>query len=132
LWNMWMTNTVGPCYLIAKLNEVSKNQQIIAVSSHGASWTSWPNISSERLNYNASKSALNEFLSGLIHQGTTTNKISVVEPGKFSTHMSGYQGASVTIISSWNDPAQRLGRCEIICGNNINLIGDQNKMVTIS
>jgi MoaA/NifB/PqqE/SkfB family radical SAM enzyme len=34
-----------------------------------------------------------------------------------------------TLIASWDNPDQRLNRCEVICGNSINLIGDQNKLV---
>lgn len=99
LWSMWLTNTVGPCYLIAKLNATASGQRIIAISSHGASWTSWPDISIDRLNYNTSKSALNMFLNGMVHQGTSTNKITVFEPSRFKTRMSNYQGANVTDIA---------------------------------
>lgn len=96
LWKVWMTNTVGPCYLVSKLNQHNLGQQIIVLSSFGASWTSWPGVNTARLTYNTSKLALNEFLNGLTQQGTSQNKISVFEPSKFKTHLSNYQGAEVS------------------------------------
>ena len=95
LWDVWMTNTVGPCYLTSVLNQHNLGQQIIVVSSFGASWTSWPGIDTDRLTYNTSKLALNEFLNGLTQQGSSQNKISVFEPSKFKTHLSNYQGAEL-------------------------------------
>lgn len=94
IWNMWLINTVGPCYLVSKLDAVATDQRIIAVSSHGASWTSWPGVPTFKLSYNANKSALNTFLNGLVQQGNSTNKITVFEPSKFKSHMSDYLGAS--------------------------------------
>jgi len=96
IWNMWLTNTVGPCYLVSKLNEISTDQHIIAVTSHGASWTSWPDIPTFRLVYNTNKLSLGEFCKGLVQQGNSTNKISVFEPSKFQSKMSLNQGASIT------------------------------------
>jgi NAD(P)-dependent dehydrogenase (short-subunit alcohol dehydrogenase family) len=100
LWKMWQVNAVGPCYLVAGLNALANNQRIVVVSSHGASWFSWPEIPSARLNYNATKLALNNFLSGLIQQGGTTNKITVFEPARFKTHLSNYQGAEVDVVAN--------------------------------
>jgi NAD(P)-dependent dehydrogenase (short-subunit alcohol dehydrogenase family) len=99
LWKIWQVNTVGPCYLVAGLNDLATNQRIVVVSSHGASWFSWPEIPTARLNYNATKLALNNFLSGLIQQGGTTNKITVFEPARFKTHLSDYQGAEVEVVA---------------------------------
>jgi NAD(P)-dependent dehydrogenase (short-subunit alcohol dehydrogenase family) len=99
LWKMWQVNTVGPCYIVAGLNSVANNQRIIVVSSHGSSWYSWPEIPTPRLNYNVTKLALNNFLSGLTQQGGTTNKITVFEPARFKTHLSNYQGAKVNAIA---------------------------------
>ena len=97
-WDSWMTNTVGPCYLVSMLNQHNLGQQIIVVSSFGASWPSWPGVSTSRLTYNISKLALNEFLNGLTQQGISQNKISVFEPSKFKTHLSGYQGVELSEI----------------------------------
>jgi len=99
IWSMALINTVGPCYLIAKLNEVSVNQRIIAVSSHGATWTSWPGIPTFKLSYNINKLALTEFCKGLVQQGTGTNKITVIEPGKFKSKMSKGLGADINNIA---------------------------------
>lgn len=95
LWQMALINTVGPCYLIAKLNETAVGQRIIAVSSHGSSWTSWPEIPTFKLSYNINKLALNEFCKGLVQQGTSTNKITVFEPSKFKSKMGNYLGAEI-------------------------------------
>ena len=95
-WSMWMTNTVGPCYVVSNLNALSTNQTIIAVTSHGASWTSWPDIPISRVIYNVNKLSLSEFCKGLIQQGTSTNKITVFEPSKFQSRMSNNLGASIT------------------------------------
>jgi NADP-dependent 3-hydroxy acid dehydrogenase YdfG len=99
IWDMWLVNTVGPCYLIAKLNAVAEGQRIIAISSHGASWTSWPGIPTYILSYNTNKSALNTFLTGLVQQDNSTNNITVFEPSKFKSHMSNHHGASPSDVA---------------------------------
>jgi len=99
IWQMALINTVGPCYLIAKLNEIAVDQRIIAVSSHGSSWTSWPDIPTVKLNYNINKLALNEFCKGLVQQGTSTNKITIFEPSKFKSKMGNYLGAEVRDVA---------------------------------
>jgi NAD(P)-dependent dehydrogenase (short-subunit alcohol dehydrogenase family) len=93
-WDTWMTNTVGPCYLIGKLNAHSSNQRIIVISSYGARWTSWPEISMERLHYNMSKRAVSDFVHGLIQRGSN-NQLTVIEPSKFQSPMSKNKGVSV-------------------------------------
>jgi hypothetical protein len=99
MWKMWLTNTVGPCYLIAKLDKTSIKQRIIAVTSHGASWPSWPEIPTPRLVYNTNKLSLGEFCKGLAHQGNSTNRISVFEPSKFKSKMSNNTGANITDVA---------------------------------
>ena len=96
IWNMWLVNTVGPCHIISKLNEVSTEQRIVAVSSHGSSWTSWPNAPTFRLSYNVNKLALNEFCTGLVQQGNSSNKISIFEPSRFKSKNSNYLGADIS------------------------------------
>lgn len=90
-WGTWMTNTVGPCYLVGKLNEHAKKQRIIVVSSYGARWVSWPEISMDRLHYNMSKRAVSDFVNGLIQRGSD-NQLTVVEPSKFQSPMSNNNG----------------------------------------
>lgn len=99
IWTMWLTNTVGPCYLVSKLNETSVDQRIIAITSHGASWTSWPEIPTSRLVYNTNKLSLGEFCKGLVQQGQSTNKITVFEPSKFKSKMSNNTGVNITDIA---------------------------------
>jgi NADP-dependent 3-hydroxy acid dehydrogenase YdfG len=99
VWSMWLTNTVGPCYLVAKLNETSIEQRIVAITSHGASWISWPEIPTPRLVYNTNKLSLGEFCKGLTHRGDSTNKISVFEPSKFKSKMSNNTGANITDVA---------------------------------
>jgi len=36
-----------------------------------------------------------------------------------------------TIMNSWTDPTVRLTRCEIMCGNPVDLINNQNKLVEV-
>ena len=97
-WGTWMTNTVGPCYLVGKLNEQAKNQHIVVVSSYGARWASWPDISMDRLHYNMSKRAISDFVHGLIQRGSN-NHLTVVEPSKFNSPMSNNHGASAEDMS---------------------------------
>ena len=99
MWSMWLTNTVGPCYLVSKLNETSIEQRIVAVTSHGASWISWSGIPTSRLIYNTSKLSLGEFCKGLVQQGNSTNKITVFEPSKFKSKMSNNTGTNITDVA---------------------------------
>lgn len=94
-WATWMTNTVGPCYLVEKLNTQVKNQRIIVVSSYGARWHSWPDITMDRLHYNTSKRAVSDFVHGLIQRGSH-NKLTVVEPSAFQSPMSNHRGVSAS------------------------------------
>lgn len=98
LWGMWLVNTVGPAYLISKLDSMYRDKKIIAVTSYGSSWTSWPEIDLNRLVYNSSKSGLTTFLQGLIHRDSSKNKISILEPSKFQSSMSNYTGADIDLV----------------------------------
>jgi len=93
IWSMWMTNTVGPCYLVGKLNDTAMDQRIIVVSSYAARWTSWPDVTVARLTYNQSKRATSEFVQGLVQRGSK-NQLTVVEPSAFQSPMSGNRGAT--------------------------------------
>jgi hypothetical protein len=92
-WSMWMTNTIGPCYLVGQLNDVARDQRIIVVSSYAARWTSWPDVTVARLTYNQSKRATSEFVQGLVQRGSA-NQLTVVEPSAFQSPMSGHRGAT--------------------------------------
>ena len=93
VWSMWMTNTVGPCYLVGQLNDVATDQRIVVVSSYAARWTSWPDVTVSRLTYNQSKRATSEFVQGLVQRGSK-NQLTVVEPSAFQSPMSGHRGAT--------------------------------------
>jgi hypothetical protein len=93
VWSMWMTNTVGPCYLVGQLNDVARDQRIVVVSSYAARWTSWPDVTVARLTYNQSKRAVSEFVQGLVQRGSN-NQLTVVEPSAFQSPMSGHRGAT--------------------------------------
>ena len=100
LWGMWLVNTIGPAYLISILDSMYVDKKIIAVTSHGASWTSWPDIDLNRLVYNSSKSGLTTFLHGLIHRDSSKNKISILEPSRFQSGMSNYTGSDINLVAN--------------------------------
>lgn len=100
VWEMWMVNNVGPAYIISSLESKYTNKKIIAVTSHGSSWTSWPGIDINRLVYNSSKSGLTNFLYGLIHRDSTKNKISILEPSRFQSTMSNNTGADINLVAN--------------------------------
>jgi hypothetical protein len=98
-WSMWMTNTVGPCYLVGQLNDISQNQRIVIVSSYAARWISWPDVTLGRLTYNMSKRATSEFVMGLVQRGTP-NQLTVMEPSAFQSPMSGQRGATAEAMAA--------------------------------
>jgi NAD(P)-dependent dehydrogenase (short-subunit alcohol dehydrogenase family) len=98
IWDMWMVNTVGPAYIISNLENKYSNKKIIAVTSHGSSWTSWPGIDINRLVYNSSKSGLTNFLYGLIHRDSTKNRITILEPSRFQSKMSNHTGTDINLV----------------------------------
>ena len=99
IWKMWLTNTVGPSYIIGKLVEKKYTGHIVAVSSNAANWTSWPDISIDRLTYNNSKHAISNFVYGVKHRNYV-GKYSVFEPSKFKSSMSNFQGLDISLITS--------------------------------
>lgn len=98
VWGMWMTNCVGPCYLVAQLNEHVANKKIVVVSSYAARWTSWPGVETGRMTYSMSKNALSNFILGLTQQGLNKNQLTVFEPSVFQSKMSGHKGTEVTTV----------------------------------
>ena len=100
VWEMWMVNNVGPAYIISSLENKYSDKQIIAVTSHGSSWTSWPGMDMNRLVYNSSKSGLTNFVYGLIHRDSSKNRITILEPSKFQSTMSNNTGADITLVAN--------------------------------
>jgi short-subunit dehydrogenase len=97
LWNMWLINTVAPSYIICCLNDRQYKGQIIVISSNGANWTSWPEISQSRLVYNTSKQAISKFVAGIEH-AENSGKYIIIEPSKFQSKMSQYQGSDIAHV----------------------------------
>jgi hypothetical protein len=99
IWEMWLVNNVGPAYIISRLEDKYADKKIIAVTSHGSSWTSWPGIDMNRLVYNSSKSGLTNFVYGLIHRDSSKNKITILEPSKFQSTMSNNTGPDINSVA---------------------------------
>ena len=102
VWNNWLVNTVGPAYIVSKLEELYAGKSVIVVTSYGGAWPAWPGISVERLTYNMSKSSCTEFMSGLVHSGAK-NKITILETSKFQSKMSNYTGMDINIVAKQID-----------------------------
>ena len=96
-WKMWLTNTVGPSYIINKLIEKNYSGHVIVVSSNAGNWTSWPDIDLIRLSYNNTKNAISNFVHG-VKQKNYKGKYSVIEPSKFKSSMSNFQGHDIDTI----------------------------------
>jgi NAD(P)-dependent dehydrogenase (short-subunit alcohol dehydrogenase family) len=86
-------------HIISKLVEKNYTGHVVAVSSNAANWTSWPNISVDRLTYNNSKHAISSFVYGIKHRNYT-GKYSVIEPSKFKSPMSNFQGLDISLITA--------------------------------
>jgi short-subunit dehydrogenase len=97
-WDMFVINAVAPVFLMEKLIENKSKAHVVIVGSHGAMWTSWPNISLERLSYNVSKETIQSFTTGLAHAGTSDLKLSIVNPSRFQSKLNGYQGYSIDMV----------------------------------
>lgn len=103
-WQAWLVNCVGPAYICTKLVENKFKGKTILISSHAANWTSWPGIDIQRLVYNNAKHAVSNFLLGL-DQGKFSSKFCVIEPAKFESKMSNYQGQSIEMVVNAIDMA---------------------------
>lgn len=111
LWNMWMVNLIAPAYLVSELIKKNYRGKIVVISSNAANWTSWPDITLERLTYNNSKQAISNFIYGVV-QGKFAGKFSVIEPSAFKSNMSNYHGQDIKLVieaidfaiktNSWN------------------------------
>lgn len=97
-WDMFTINAVAPVFLLEKLIENKSQAHVIIVGSHAAMWTSWPNISLERLSYNVSKETIQSFVTGLAQSDSSNLKLSVINPSRFQSKLNGYQGYSIDII----------------------------------
>lgn len=98
-WEVLLTNFVGPSCLALNLSLTDFSGHMIIIGSHAGDWPSWPGITPDRLAYNYSKKAVSEFAKGLEHSRIGKGKISIYNPSKFNTKMSGYTGTPVSEIS---------------------------------
>ena len=97
-WNIWLVNTVAPCYILEQLIKKGYQNRVVMVSSNAGNWTSWPEINFARLVYNNSKHAISHLISG-VDQGELFKNCVVVEPSRFCSRMSHYQGEDAKVIA---------------------------------
>lgn len=97
-WDTFVTNIVGPAYLLECLTSHNSNARVIILGSHSASWTSWPGIDVSRLSYNNSKSALKHYVLGLEHSGNSNLKLTILNPTRFQTSMSDNTGYPIDVV----------------------------------
>jgi NAD(P)-dependent dehydrogenase (short-subunit alcohol dehydrogenase family) len=94
-WTLWITNCVGPSYLAQRLYETKHQAHVIVISSLGSRWTSWPGIPDHRLTYNSAKHAVSAFAEALYQSGTSENRITVIEPGRFQSRLNDHTGMPI-------------------------------------
>lgn len=103
-WDLLISNYVGvACFVTELVKQTKQPLQIVVVSSLAARWTAWPDISPERISYNVAKSALSEHMAALSHSGKFSSRISVLEPGRFQSPMSNYDGIDIKELSQMID-----------------------------
>ena len=99
-WNTFIINAVAPARLIEQLTKHNSNAHLVLVGSHSSTWTSWPEISLERLWYNVSKETLESLVLGTNHSRGTKLKFTVFNPSRFQTPMRNFSGYSADIMVS--------------------------------
>ena len=92
-------NYIQPITLIEKLIKSDYQGRLILIGSHGASWTSWPDIPYTRLVYNNSKKNLRDFVKSVVQSSVTKMKMTIIEPSKFKSSMSGFQGHEASQVA---------------------------------
>jgi NAD(P)-dependent dehydrogenase (short-subunit alcohol dehydrogenase family) len=97
LWNIWLVNLVAPSYIVSELIKKDYKGKTVVISSNAANWTSWPEISLERLVYNNSKHAISKFVYGTVQSGHGGQFV-VLEPSKFKSSMSQQQGQDIESV----------------------------------
>ena len=93
-------NYIQPINLIEKLIKSDYQGRLILIGSHGASWTSWPDISYTRLVYNNSKKNLRDFVKSVVQSSVTKMKLTIIEPTKFKSSMSAFQGYEASQVAA--------------------------------
>lgn len=112
VWDELIVNATAPIYLLSRLAILKCCSRFVQIGSHSAMWTSWPGISVDRLCYNVSKNCVQTAITGLSHSKQTDMMISIINPSKFKSGMSNYEGYEITevieyvnfVINSSNPP----------------------------
>lgn len=102
-WDELLVNAVAPIHLLTKLAELQCNSRFIQIGSHSAMWPSWPGIEINRLCYNVSKQCLQSAITGLSHGGKTNMMLTIINPSKFKSDMSNWDGYEVTAVIEYID-----------------------------
>lgn len=97
--NILQVNYLTPIYILEKLLELDYKGKVIYVGSHGSTWTSWPGIDIERLNYNVSKANLKTYMISLSQSGLAKYRLCLFDSTKFQSPMSDYQGDDIQEVA---------------------------------
>jgi hypothetical protein len=99
IWTNLVTNFVFPAYITMKYLENS-SCHIINISSASAWWPSYPGLDFKRFSYNVAKESLSQVGKHLnrIVVDDPDKLVTTVEPGKFVSKMSQYQGQHIEKI----------------------------------
>ncbi len=99
VWEMLTLNFTVPAFIVSNLLENNFKGHFIYVGSYGSLWTSWPGINLKRLTYNISKLAANKFMNAVTHSNIGDMSISVLNPSKFKSKMSNFEGMEVEQVA---------------------------------
>lgn len=102
-WDELLVNAVAPIYLLTKLSESHCRSRFIQIGSHSAMWASWPGVKIDRLCYNVSKQCMQSAITGLSHSGKTNMLLTIINPSKFKSDMSNWDGYEVTAVIEYID-----------------------------
>ena len=103
VWDELLVNAVAPIYLLSKLTELQCQSKFIQIGSHSAMWTSWPGIDIDRLCYNVSKNCMQSAVTGLSHSGKTNMLLTIINPSKFKSNMSNWEGHNINTVIEYID-----------------------------
>ena len=97
-WDMLTINALAPVSLLIKLTHLNCKSRIIITGSHSAMWTSWPDISLDRLCYNISKNWLQSAITGLAHSQQTQMLLTLLNISKFQSPVSNWTGKDINVV----------------------------------
>jgi hypothetical protein len=98
--DIFQINFLTPVYILEKLVELDYKGKVIFVGSHGATWTSWPGIDRDRLNYNVSKANLKTYILSLSQSNLIKFQVTLFDTTKFQSQMSSHEGSSADSVSN--------------------------------